>query len=100
MILSVLVASVAVYSWKLFGYLIPQSWITDGFRAFADRVTTVLLAALVGVQGFTAAGEYSLDAKAVGIAVAAVLLALRVPYILVIIAAALTAALIRAGLGL
>jgi ABC-type transporter Mla maintaining outer membrane lipid asymmetry permease subunit MlaE len=98
-ILSVLAASAAVYSWKLFGYLIPQAWISDRFRVFADRVTTVLLAALVGVQGFTAAGEYSLDAKAVGLGVAAVLLALRVPYILVIVAAALTAAAIRAALG-
>jgi ABC-type transporter Mla maintaining outer membrane lipid asymmetry permease subunit MlaE len=98
-ILSVLAASAAVYSWKLFGYLIPQTWISAGFRLFADRVTTVLLAALVGVQGFTAAGEYSLDAKAVGLGVAALLLALRVPYILVIIAAALTAAAIRAALG-
>jgi hypothetical protein len=100
MILSVLAASLAVYSWKLFGYLIPQRWISDRFRAFAERVTTVLLAALVGVQGFTAAGEYSIDAKAVALGVAAVLLALRVPYIIVISAAALTAAAIRAVLGL
>jgi ABC-type transporter Mla maintaining outer membrane lipid asymmetry permease subunit MlaE len=99
-ILTVLAASAAVYSWKLFGYLIPQAWISDRFRVFADRVTTVLLAALVGVQGFTAAGECSLDAKAVGLGVAAILLAVRVPYILVIVAAALTAAAIRATLGL
>lgn len=100
MILTVLAASIAVYSWKLFGYLIPQRWITEGFRLFADRVTTVLLAALVGVQGFTAAGEFLIDAKVVALGVAAVLLALRVPYIVVIVAAAVTAATIRALLGL
>lgn len=95
MITSVIIASMAVYSWKLLGYLIPERFITDKFRDFAERVTVALLAAMVMIQGFTIQGEVVLDARLPALLVAAVLLWLRAPYILVVIAGAAVAGVLR-----
>lgn len=95
MIVTVIIASIAVYSWKLLGYLIPERFITEKFRDFAERVTVALLAAMVIVQGFTVQGEVVVDARLPALVVAAVLLWLRAPYILVVIAAAIAAAVLR-----
>jgi uncharacterized membrane protein len=96
MILTVILASLAVYSWKLLGYLVPERFITERFRGFADRVTVALLASLVAIQGFSTEGEIVIDARLGALAVAAVLLAIRAPYILVVLAGALVAAGLRA----
>ena len=95
MITSVIIASIAVYSWKLLGYLIPERFITDKFRDFAERVTVALLAAMVMIQGFTIQGEVVIDARLPALLVAAVLLWLRAPYILVVIAGAAVAGILR-----
>ena len=95
MILSVLIASIAVYSWKLLGYLIPERFITDKFRDFAERVTVSLLAAMVMIQGFTVTGEVVVDARLPALLVAALMLWIRAPYILVVIAGAAVAAGLR-----
>lgn len=95
MITSVIIASLAVYSWKLLGYLIPERFITDKFRDFAERVTVALLAAMVVIQGFTIQGEVVIDARLPALMVAAVLLWLRAPYILVVIAGAAVAGVLR-----
>jgi hypothetical protein len=93
--LTVIIASIAVFSWKMFGYLIPQKWITDGIREFSERVTVVLLVALVAVQTFVTGNQVEFDARVPALGVAAILFALKVPYILVVIAAAATAAGLR-----
>ena len=95
MIVTVIIASIAVFSWKLVGYLIPEQFITEKFRDFAERVTVALLAAMVIVQGFTVQGEVVVDARLPALVVASVLLWLRAPYILVVIAAAIAAAVLR-----
>jgi len=53
-ITTVLIASLAVYSWKLLGYLIPEKRITLAMRAFAERVTIAgaLVAAVFRWLGF------------------------------------------------
>jgi branched-subunit amino acid transport protein len=94
-ITTVLIASLAVYSWKLLGYLIPEKRITPAMRAFAERVTVSLLAALVLVQGFTTNSEIVFDARVPALLVAAILLWLRAPFIVVVIAGALVAAVFR-----
>jgi branched-subunit amino acid transport protein len=94
-IVTVLIASAAVYSWKLLGYLIPEKRITPAMRAFAERVTVSLLAALVVVQGFTNTGEIVFDARVPALITAALLLWFRAPYIAVVIAGALVAAVFR-----
>lgn len=96
MTLTVIIASLAVFSWKLLGYLIPQKWITDSIRQFSDRVTVVLMSALVAVQTFVTGNSVEFDARVPALGVAAILFALRVPYIVVVIAAAAVAAGLRA----
>ncbi len=96
MTLTVFIASLAVFSWKLLGYLIPQKWITDSIRQFSDRVTVVLMSALVAVQTFVTGNSVEFDARVPALGVAAILFALRVPYIVVVIAAAAVAAGLRA----
>jgi len=95
-ILTVVLASLAVYSWKVLGYLVPEKFISVRLREFSDRVTITLLAALVGIQGIAVGNELQLDARLPALAVAAVLLALKVPYIAVVAAAAGVAAALRA----
>ncbi len=95
MILTVVLASLAVYSWKLLGYLVPSKHISPRLRVLSDRITITLLAALVGIQGFAVGNELQLDARVPALVVAAALLALRVPYIVVVAVAAVVAAGLR-----
>ena len=55
----------------------------------------VLLAALVAVQVFASGTRLTIDARAAGLAVAVVALLLRAPFLVVVFAAAATAALLR-----
>lgn len=95
MILTVVLASLAVYSWKLLGYLLPARFISLRTREISNRVTITLLAALVGIQGVAVGNQLEIDARLPALAVAGVLLYLRVPYVLVVIGAALVAAGLR-----
>ena len=93
----VLLSSVAVLVLKLAGYLVPASVLERPTPARVSGLLTVaLLAALVAVQTIGAGQQVSIDARLPAVAVAAGLFALRVPFVVVIIAAAGTAALIRA----
>lgn len=93
----VLIASFACIALKVAGYLVPQSVLEKPATSrVANLLTVALLAALIGVQTFGQGSGLVLDARVPAIIVAAALFALRVPFILVIIAAAGTAALIRA----
>jgi uncharacterized membrane protein len=60
-----------------------------------DLLAPVVLAALVAVQTFAGRGELVVDARAVGLGVAAVAVILRAPVIAVVIAAAAATALVR-----
>jgi hypothetical protein len=95
---AVLIASVLSVAVKLAGYLVPES-VMAGERT--QRVTTLLpvalLAALVVVQTVTGdAGALVVDARLAGVAVAVVLLLLRVNFLVIVLAAGATAALLRA----
>jgi len=58
-----------------------------------------LLAALVATTAFASGNELVLDARAIGLAVAAVAIALRAPVLAAVIAAAAAAALVRLLVG-
>ncbi|TQO21145.1 branched-subunit amino acid transport protein AzlD [Rhodoglobus vestalii] len=93
----VLLASIAVLALKLAGFAVPAAWAEKPTAArLANLLTVALLSALVVVQTFGSTRGFEVDARLPAIALAAVLFALRVPFILVIIAAALVAAAIRA----
>ena len=91
---------VGCYLLKLAGMSVPEHVLAHPvLRRTADLLPVVLLAALVAVQVFVTVGsdgpELSIDARLAGLGVAFVALLLRLPFIVVVFAAALTAALLR-----
>ena len=92
----ILLAAIAVLALKLLGYLVPQRLIDKPTPArILTLLTVALLAALIAVQTLASGQEIVVDARVPALVVAAGLFALRVPFILVLVAAALTAALLR-----
>jgi uncharacterized membrane protein len=92
----IIIAAVGCLALKLSGYLVPPSFMEKPRPSrVANLLTVALLAALVATQTFASGSEVVLDARVPALLVAAGLFALRVPFILVIIAAAATAALLR-----
>ncbi len=92
----VLLASAAVLALKLLGYLVPPSFIERPTPSrVATLLTVALLAALVVTETIQGAPGVVIDARLPALGVAAVLLAVRAPFIVVVIAAAATAALLR-----
>lgn len=93
---AVITASVACYLVKLSGYTLPDSVMRSPWLL---RVTALIpvafLAALVGVQTFASGAAVSVDARVAGLAAAVVALLLRAPFLVVVLAAALVAALTR-----
>ena len=93
---TVLLASIIVVALKLVGYLVPQKLLEKPTPArISNLLTVALLAALIAVQTFGSGTGLALDARVPAVLVAARLFALRVPFILVILAAAVTAAIFR-----
>lgn len=95
--LAVLLASLAVYSWKFFGYLVPERTLAKPVVArIAALLTVALLSALFATQAMTSNSQIVFDGRLVAVAVAAILLRLRAPFLLVVVIAALVAALMQA----
>lgn len=96
MFAAILIASLAVYSWKFFGYLVPEKFLEKPRVArTANLLTVALLAALMATQTFTKHSEVVIDSRVVGIAVAAVLLRFKAPFLVVVIVAAAVSALLQ-----
>lgn len=94
--IAVVSASALVYSWKLFGYLVPERLVSGSkIKDLASLLTVALLAALVGIQTFGSATGITLDARFPALILAGILFYLRVPFVVVVLAAAVMAALIR-----
>jgi hypothetical protein len=95
--LAILIASLAVYSWKFFGYLVPERTLEKPVVArIASLLTVALLAALLATQAMTTQSQIVFDGRLVAVAVAAILLRLRAPFLVVVVAAAAVAALLQA----
>jgi branched-subunit amino acid transport protein len=93
---AVLISSALVYSWKLFGYLVPQRFVSNPkVKELAALLTVALLAALVGIQTFVSAEGISIDARVPAIVAAGISFYLRLPFVVVVVVAAAIAALIR-----
>jgi hypothetical protein len=94
--LIVIIASLACLALKLAGYLVPTSVLDKPAPSrIANLLTVALLAALVAVQTLGHGDGLLLDARVPALVVAVLLFALRVPFVVVVVAAAATAALIR-----
>jgi branched-subunit amino acid transport protein len=91
------VTALGCYAAKLLGLSVPQGVLE---RPVAKRLVTLLpvalLAALTAQQTFSDGGALLLDAKAAGLGAAALALLLRAPFLLVIAAAVLVTAAVRA----
>jgi hypothetical protein len=93
----IILASIACLALKLAGYLVPPSLLAKPAAArTADLLTVAMLAALVAVQTLGSGEAIVVDARVPAVIVAVVLFALRVPFLVVVIAAAVVAAAIRA----
>ena len=97
---AVIVGSLGAYLLKLSGYVIPERVLNNPrLRRLTAILPIALLAALVGVQTFSTGNAVQVDARVAGLAAAIVALALRAPFLVVILVAAATAAVLR-GAGL
>ena len=93
----VLLASILCFGLKTLGYLVPARLLERPTPArMVDLLTVALLAALISLQTFAHGQELTLDARVPAVMVAAVMFALRVPFIVVVVSAAVVAAGIRA----
>ena len=93
---AVIAASVGCYLLKLAGLSVPAAWVEQPWVArIVDFVPAALLAALVAVQAFTSGRDLVLDGRLVGLVVAAVALAFRAPFIVVLVLAGAVGALVH-----
>jgi hypothetical protein len=96
--IAVIGASVVAFALKFAGYVVPVTWLDHPRVARATALLPAcLLAALVVVQTFTNGHHVVVDARAAGLGAAFVALLLRAPFLVVVIASAVTAALVRAA---
>jgi uncharacterized membrane protein len=95
---AVLATAAGCYALKLAGLTVPPRLLArPRIRRFAELVPVALLAALAAVQSATSGHAIDLDpARLAGMGAALAALALRAPFLAVILAAAATAAALRA----
>ena len=92
------VATIAgCYAFKLAGYLVPAHLLArPAVRRVVELLPVALLAALVVVEAVAAGRHIDLDGpRLAGFGVAAVAVWRRAPFLVVVVAAAATAALLR-----
>jgi len=93
---AVALASVVCVALKALGYLIPPRWFdAPAPSRIIDLLTVALLGALVAVQTLGVGQQIVVDARVPALLAAAGLLLMRAPFLVVVTAAALVAALLR-----
>jgi branched-subunit amino acid transport protein len=95
---AILLLAVASYGLKALGAtLVGERELRPPLRALLDLAPVPLLAALILTQTLSTGGAYAIDARVPALAVAGLLVWRRVPFLVVVLAAAATAALLRAA---
>ncbi len=93
---AIVVSAAGCYLLKLTGLSVPDRVLDVPYvRRLTDLIPVALLSALVAVQAFSTGQHLTVDARLAGLALAAVALMAKAPFLVVVIAAAATAALIR-----
>ncbi len=93
---ALLVAAASCYAIKLAGLSLPQRLLRDPrLQRTVPLLPVALLAALIATQTFSTGHHLVLDVRAAALAVAAVAVVLRAPFLVVVAAGAATAALLR-----
>lgn len=92
----VIALCVAAYALKALGLVLGERIDADTAERWSlELVVVPVLAALILVQTFSTGNRFVLDARAAALLVAGVLVWRRAPFILVVMAAAVTAAVLR-----
>lgn len=93
----VLASGLGCFALKLAGYALPQRWFEHpGLRRVIEVLPVALLSALIVVEALADGRHYDLDwPRLAGVGVGAVALWRRAPFLVVVIAAAATAAVLR-----
>ena len=92
----VLAGCLACYALKLAGMSIPARWLASArVQRIAALLPVALLAALIAVQTFASGQQVVIDARLFGAAVAAFAVWRRWPFLVVVILAAVSTALLR-----
>lgn len=94
--LAVLLGAAGCYLCKLAGLSTPTRILDDPrTQRIAAVLPVALLAALATTQTFTTGQQLVIDTRAAGVGVAIIAVLLRAPFLLVVVLAATTAALLR-----
>jgi len=95
--LAILAGAAGCYALKAAGLAVPRRVLDDArTQRVAALLPVALLAALAATQAFAAGERLVLDARAAGLAVAALAVLARAPFLVVVALATATAALLRA----
>ena len=93
---AVLLAAIMCVALKAVGYLLPARLLSAPRPArISDLLTVALLGALVAVQALGVGQAIVVDARVPALLVAGALLAVRAPFLVVVVAAAAVAAILR-----
>ena len=96
---AVVLAGLIAFATKLMGYAVPARWLQDPrMHRVAGALTVALLASLTVMNTFAAGTALSVDARLAALAVAALALWLRAPFLLVVLLGAVVSALVRWGM--
>jgi uncharacterized membrane protein len=94
--IGIVVMAAGCFAFKLAGLSVPERVLAHPVTVrAADLIPVALLGALIAGQVLGGDHELVVDARLAALAVAVVLLSLRVPFLPVVVAAAATAALLR-----
>ena len=94
--IAILLACAATYLTKLAGYAVPARWLQNPRMArVAGAIIVALLSALTVMNTFAAGTALVVDARLASLAVAALALWLRLPFLVVVLLGAAAAALMR-----
>ena len=94
--LAILLAAAGCYALKLGGLLVPARVLQQpAVQRVAEQLPVALLMALVAIGTFADGRSLVLDARAAGLAAAALALVLRAPFLVVVLVAAAVTAVVR-----
>jgi len=93
--IGVIGTSVLAFVLKYLGHCVPEKFLTNPRVLRINALIPIaLLSALVGVQTITDKGKWVIDQRLAGVAVALIALALKAPYFVVVVSAAVTSAVL------
>jgi branched-subunit amino acid transport protein len=82
---------------KLAGFVVPAQLLESPVaKRILEALPVTLLSALIAVSVFATGSHLMLDSRAAGLAVALILVAIRAPFLVVVVAACATAAGVHA----